>query len=274
MSVEVKVYGLGGPICSTFAESAWSGFNLKEEIERKTEGHYEAKKMRLLVGKVELRNSALLSDVVFDSDASVEVSLLRAVLYDGRFLVSFLRSPFQRAVEIAECGSTARTEHGASQIDWDADNPRKCKFRVGHSASCDLYSATEKDEVEEVYTIVFNSDIAQDGFTGVCAKHFGLRCASTLSVIGTHVRSQVDAMDGYSEQDWQTDAVPQHVSLCMRGRRDQKVKPRSAKRCPVLSRIAALCASSTWEKLVMFGQKSNCHPCPCESEAAKQIQSL
>lgn len=262
MSVDVRVYGLSGAICHTFAEIGWNGFNLKEEIERTTEGQYEAKKIKLLVGHVELRNSTLLSDVVLDADRCVEVSLLRAALYDGRFLVSFLGSPFQRSVEFVECGSTAHTEHGSCHIEWDADNPRKCKFRVGHSASGDTHSATEKDEVEEVYTILFNSDLPQDGFTGSCAKYFGRWYASTQSVVGTHVSSQDDSIDA-PEQEWQAEeSVPQNVSLCMKGRLDPQVeaRSRSTNRCPLVGRIAAFCSSSGLEKLVTFGQKSSSQP--------------
>merc|ERR1712203_460034 len=93
------------------------------------------------------------------------------------------------------------------------------KFKDRHSASGDSHSATEKDDVEEVYTILFNSDLPQDGFTGSCAKYFGLWYASTQSVVGSYVRSQDDSI-GDPDQEWQADAVPQNVSLCMKGRRD------------------------------------------------------
>eukprot|EP00931_Biecheleriopsis_adriatica_P118185 TRINITY_DN93642_c0_g1_i1.p1 TRINITY_DN93642_c0_g1~~TRINITY_DN93642_c0_g1_i1.p1 ORF type:complete len:213 (-),score=37.98 TRINITY_DN93642_c0_g1_i1:14-652(-) len=170
--VTVSVTTIGGPVCDVVAGEAWSGREIKDEIERATNNQYFAESIRIFVAAEDFPDHAILSDFLQD-ESTIDLTVVRSQAqninvnrYDGDYGVEVAGKELTFRIQ----GALVQTMFGDFAIQWF--NGRECCFRI-------ISRAGESSK----WILRFLSEDPSGGFKG---KYQSNR--TTRNVVGYSVR--------------------------------------------------------------------------------------
>jgi len=168
--IKLTLSSLAGSVGEAVVQRTSLGHQVKEEIEKATDGNFKALSTRIILEQgEEFHNKQQLSDVVSDAATEAAVMLIRGGPYDATYTIE-VKWNGPRNVTIF--GGVARLESGDFPIEWDLADPSKCSFSV-HRRGGTIWAAASKaagveieEDLKEEYRVEFLGAGPEDGLEG------------------------------------------------------------------------------------------------------------
>jgi hypothetical protein len=156
--INLMLSSIAGPVGEVIVQRTSLGRQVKEDIEKATDGNFKALGTRIIFEQGdELRNEQQLLDVVSDAATEAAVLLIRGGPYDATYTVNV---SYNGPRNVTILGGFARLTSGDFPIEWDSSDSKKCSFTVHTISSAD------GGDLEETYEVEFLGDGPENGLKG------------------------------------------------------------------------------------------------------------